>query len=47
MKDETAFQKWKNLWIRRLQDKYIDVFNSRKMSRQLEVESGGSRLQNG
>ena len=27
MEDQTAFQKWKNLWIRRLQDKYIDIFN--------------------
>jgi hypothetical protein len=27
MKEETAFQKWKNLWVRRLQDKYVDIFN--------------------
>lgn len=24
---ETGFQKWKNKWIRRLQNKYIDIFN--------------------
>ena len=27
MKEETSFQKWKNLWVRRLQDKYVDIFN--------------------
>lgn len=25
--NHTGFQRWKNLWIRRLQDKYVDIFN--------------------
>ena len=32
--EESGFQKWKNKWIRRLQDKYIDIFNL-----QAEIES--------
>ena len=26
-KEQSGFQRWKNKWIRRLQDKYVDVFN--------------------
>ena len=25
--EQSGFQRWKNKWIRRLQDKYVDVFN--------------------
>ena len=25
--EESGFQRWKNKWIRRLQDKYVDIFN--------------------
>lgn len=37
MSDETGFQKWKNKWIRRLQDKFNDVFN---IQRAIESQRG-------
>lgn len=37
MSEETGFQKWKNKWIRRLQDKFNDVFN---IQRAIEAQRG-------
>ena len=37
MSEETGFQKWKNKWIRRLQDKYVDIFN---IQRTIESQRG-------
>ena len=27
MREMNGFQRWRNKWLRRLQDKYIDIFN--------------------
>jgi hypothetical protein len=37
MSPKTGFQTWKNKWVRRLQDKYIDIFN---IQRDIQEQKG-------